>query len=152
MHLFLDPFLLFSYRGIPQCYRSPMFHSLIYNQRKQSSLGLLQRSSFLVNIFRKKVTSQATIISWEGTRMVAKTCHPALGVRGKVGGFRLQDHPGLCEETDSINEPSNNKRDVDTHRIINTQMYKFRIKNSFLKLDKHPCGHLSPSLLTLMLL
>lgn len=31
----------------------------------------------------KKVISQATIIFWEGTRMVAKPCHPALGVRGE---------------------------------------------------------------------
>lgn len=69
--------------------------------------------------------------------------------------MEVQDHPGLREETDSINEPSNNRRDVDTHRIINTQNYKehkFRIKNSFLKLDEHPRGNPSPSLLTLLLL
>lgn len=39
IHLLLNPFLLFSYHGIPQCKHPPMFHSLIYNQRQQSGLG-----------------------------------------------------------------------------------------------------------------
>lgn len=53
--------------------------SNIQPKKTKPSGGCYRGLSFLVNMFRKKVVSQATIISWEGTRVVAKACHPALG-------------------------------------------------------------------------